>query len=222
MGRAGRVAAERGAHPARRLQLRRSPRHRHRGHLRPARGPAHGRPQARQDLAGRRRPLGAARRHVRLRPEQAARAQHPVHGHHPPRAAGRRDRHDARRDAGSSASRRREGPSPAPTSPSRGRCSTQRRTSVPRSACASTSRRMPRRSSRWTLSSTACRASRPPSQPGVGWRPLPTGRSAAARRPCGPRRCPRSWRARCASARSRTTGEAGSGSRRACARAGTS
>ena len=52
------------------------------------------------DLAGRRRPLGAARRHVRLRPEQAARRQHPVHGHRPPRAAARRDRHDARRDAG--------------------------------------------------------------------------------------------------------------------------
>ncbi len=88
------------AHPARRLQLRRAPRHRHRGHLRPARRPAHGRPQARHDLAGRRRPLGAARRHVRLRPEQAARPQHAVHGHRPPRAAGRRDRHGARRDAG--------------------------------------------------------------------------------------------------------------------------
>ena len=31
--------------------------------------------------------------------------------------------------------------------------------------------------------STACRASRPPSTRGAGWRPLPTGRSAAAPRP---------------------------------------
>ena len=145
LGGAGSMAAERGPYPARRLQLQRAPRHRHRDHLRPARGPAHGPPEARHDLTGRRRPLGAARRHVRLRPGQAARPQHPVHGHRPPRAAGRRDRHVAQRRPGRPLRDHGDRPSPGPTSRSRGRCSTQRRASAPRSACTSTSRRTHRR-----------------------------------------------------------------------------
>ena len=48
-----------------------------------------------------------------------------------------------------------------------------RRASVPRSACTSTSRRTHDGSRRWTSSSTACRASRPPSRPGAGCEAAP-------------------------------------------------